>query len=160
MALRIRGARKTDAGLIAEFIRALAKYERLSREVVVNDSLLKKHLFGPEPAAEVLIAEWNGAPAGFALFFGNFSTFLGRPGIHLEDLFVKQEHRGRGVGKALLRHLARLAVKRGCGRLEWSVLDWNAPAIKFYRKIGAVPMKGWTVQRLTGGRLSRFARGA
>ena len=121
MTLNIRSARKTDAGLIAE---------------------------------------WNGAPAGFALFFGNFSTFLGRPGIYLEDLFVKPEHRGRGIGKALLRNLARLAVERGCGRLEWSVLDWNTPAVKFYRKIGAVPMKGWTVQRLTGGRLSRFARGA
>ena len=156
--IKIRSARKQDAKLIVEFIRGLAAYERLSGQVVVTEALLKKNLFGAKPAAEVLIAERNGSPAGFALFFTNFSTFLGRPGIYLEDLFVKPEHRGGGVGKALLRHLARLAVRRGCGRVEWSVLDWNKPAITFYRGIGAKPMDGWTVHRLTGGRLLRFAR--
>jgi GNAT superfamily N-acetyltransferase len=121
---------------------------------------LEQHLFGPKPAAEVVLAEPEGAgaPVGFALFFQNFSTFLGKPGLYLEDLFVLPEHRGRGIGEALLVHLARLAVQRGYGRFEWSVLDWNEPAIGFYRKLGAVPMDEWTVFRVTGEALERLSR--
>lgn len=157
MKLQIRKALATDCALILEFIKGLAEYEKLSHEVVATHELLHENLFGPQPKAEVLIAEWDGKPAGFALFFHNFSTFLGRPGIYLEDLFVLPALRGHGIGKALLKHLAQIAVERNCGRLEWSVLDWNKPAIDFYVSIGAGPMDEWTMYRLTGEKLKSFA---
>ncbi len=157
MSLSIRPANEADVPLILEFIRGLARYERLAHEVVATEELLHHWLFGPRPVAEVLLAELGGAPAGFALYFHNFSTFLGRPGIYLEDLFVRPEVRGRGVGIGLLSELARLAVARGCGRLEWSVLDWNESAIGFYRALGAVPQDEWTVFRVTGDALTRLA---
>jgi GNAT superfamily N-acetyltransferase len=156
--IEIRTAGEADVPLILHFIRRLAEYERLAHEVVATEEGLREGLFGARPAAEVVIAEWEGAPAGFALFFHNFSTFLGRPGVYLEDLFVEPEHRGRGIGRALLAHLARLAVERGCGRLEWWVLDWNEDAIRFYRSLGAVPMDDWTVYRVTGDALTALAR--
>lgn len=153
----IRPAVRADLPLILEFIRGLADYERLAHEVVATEALLERWLFGERPVAEVLLAERGGTPAGFALFFHNFSTFLGRPGIYLEDLFVRPEHRGHGVGRRLLGELARLAVARGCGRLEWSVLDWNESAIGFYRSLGAVAQDEWTVYRVTGDALLRLA---
>ncbi len=153
----IRPAIEADLPEIVSLIRALAEYERLAHEVVLDEARLREFLFGARPAAEVLIALDAGAVVGFALFFGNFSTFLGRPGLYLEDLFVRPEFRGRGHGKALLRTLARLAVERGCGRLEWAVLDWNEPAIRFYQSLGAVPLKDWTVFRLTGDELRAMA---
>ena len=153
----IRAATPADVPVIAELIRALADYEHLSHEVVLDEERLREHLFGARPYAEVVLAEHEGTVVGFALFFHNFSTFLGRPGIYLEDLFVRPEHRGAGHGKALLAHLASLAVERGCGRLEWSVLDWNEPSIAFYRSLGAVAMDEWTVYRLTGDALSTLA---
>ena len=140
-------------------IRALADYERLSHEVVLDELRLHAHLFGPRPFAEVLLAEAAGAVVGFALFFHSYSTFLGRPGLYLEDLFVLPEHRGEGLGKALLAALARLAVERDCGRLEWSVLNWNEPAIRFYESLGATPMAEWTIYRLTGDALRELAGG-
>jgi GNAT superfamily N-acetyltransferase len=146
----IRPATAADTRTICGLIRALAEYERLGHEVVLDESQVREYLFGPRRYAEVLLAEEAGEIVGFALFFHNFSTFLGRPGIYLEDLFVTPEHRGQGHGKALLRALARLALERGCGRLEWSVLDWNETAIEFYRSLGAEPMNDWTVYRLTG----------
>ena len=155
----IRAATVEDVPLILRFIRRLAEYERLAHEVVATEDGLRHWLFGARPAAEVVIAEWGGEPAGFALFFHNFSTFLGRPGVYLEDLYVEPEHRGRGIGKALLAHLARLAVERGCGRLEWWVLDWNEDAIRFYRSIGAVAMDEWTVHRVAGDALTALAEG-
>ncbi|HEU0054223.1 MAG TPA: GNAT family N-acetyltransferase [Longimicrobium sp.] len=155
--LSIRPATEADAPLILAFIRELAEYERLAHEVVATEDGLRETLFGARAYAEVLIAEVDGAPAGFALFFHNYSTFLGRPGLYLEDLFVRPEHRGRGVGRALLAHLARTAVERGCGRLEWWVLDWNEAAIRFYRSLGARAMDEWTVFRLTGDALGRLA---
>ena len=136
--------------LILAFIEELAEYERLSHEVVATEEALREHLFGERPVAEVVVAEEGGDPAGFALFFHSFSTFLGKPGIYLEDLYVRPEFRDKGIGRALLVHLARLAKERGCGRLEWSVLDWNEPAIGFYAGIGASPVGGWTVYRVTG----------
>lgn len=153
----LRPARREDVPQILAFIRALAEYERLAHEVVADEAGLAAQLFGPRPAAEVVLAEVDGRPAGFALFFHNFSTFLGRPGLYLEDLFVLPEHRGLGLGQRLMAYLARLAVERGCGRFEWSVLDWNAPAIAFYRRLGAVGMEEWTVQRLSGEALQRLA---
>lgn len=156
----IRAATPDDVPVIAELIRALADYERLSHAVVLDESALRAHLFGPRPYAEVVLAEHEAAVVGFALFFHNYSTFLGRPGIYLEDLFVRPEHRGSGHGKALLSHLARLAVERGCGRLEWSVLDWNEPSIAFYRSLGAAAMDEWTVYRLTGDALTTLAESA
>jgi GNAT superfamily N-acetyltransferase len=146
-----------DIGTIEELIRALAEYERMADEVVMNAELLRKALFGERPYAEVLIAEADGEAVGFALFFHNFSTFLGRPGIYLEDLFVKPEHRGGGFGKALLKRLAEIAVERDCGRMEWAVLDWNEPSIGFYKKLGARPNDEWTVFRLTGDALRNLA---
>ena len=146
----IRPAVPADLDSIVELIGALADYEHLRHEVVLDSAVLADHLFGPRPYAEVLIAEADGAAVGFALFFHNFSTFLGRPGIHLEDLFVRPERRGAGHGRALLRELGRLALARDCGRVEWSVLDWNEPSIAFYRSLGAVPMEEWTVYRVTG----------
>ena len=157
MSLSLRLAQPADVPLILQFIRGLAEYERLADSVVANEALLTETLFGERPYAEVLIAEWSGAPAGFALFFHNYSTFLARPGIYLEDLFVDPAHRGRGIGKALLVRLAQLAVERNCGRLEWSVLDWNEPAIGFYRRLGAIAMDEWTTNRVTGEALERLA---
>lgn len=157
MSLQIRKAEANDCALILEFIKGLAEYEKLSHEVVATPELLRENLFGPQPKAEVLIAEWDGKPAGFALFFHNFSTFLGRGGIYLEDLFVLPSLRAHGIGKGLLKHLAQIAVERNCGRLEWSVLDWNKPAIDFYESLGAKPMDEWTVYRLAGDGLKNFA---
>ena len=157
--LHIRSAVPADTPLILEFIRGLADYEKLLHEMVATEDLLQHHLFGPKPMAEVILAEWEGKPAGFALFFHNFSTFLGRPGIYLEDLFVLPAMRGKGIGKALLVHLAVLARERGCGRLEWSVLDWNKPSIAFYKKLGAVAMEEWSIFRVTGEALVRLADG-
>jgi GNAT superfamily N-acetyltransferase len=153
----IRDATPADVSTIAALIRALAVYEELEHEVVLEEPDLRQHLFGERPYAEVVLAEHEGAVVGFALFFHNFSTFLGKPGIYLEDLFVVPEHRGRGCGKALLARLARIAVERGCGRLEWSVLDWNEPSIAFYRSLGAVAMDEWTQYRLTGDALTSLA---
>jgi len=155
--LSIRPATAADVPLVRTLIEGLAEYERLRHECHATDELLHAALFGERPYAEVVIAEHRGETAGFALFFHNFSTFLTRPGIYLEDLFVRPEHRGHGVGKALLGHLASLAVARGCGRLEWAVLDWNESAIGFYRKLGAVPQDEWTVYRVTGDALNELA---
>lgn len=155
----IRSAAPADVPTVARLIRALAEYERLAEEVVLAEAGLRDHLFGPRPYCECLIAEDAGAVVGFALFFHNYSTFLCQPGLYLEDLFVLPEYRGRGHGKALLIALAKLAVERGCGRLEWSVLDWNAPAIAFYRSLGAKPMDEWTVMRVTGPGLTKLAGG-
>ena len=157
MSLSIRPAVEPDLDLIIGFIRALAAYERLADEVCLDRDVLATHLFGSAPKAEVLIAERDGAPVGFALFFHNFSTFEGQPGIYLEDLFVSPEARGSGAGKALLAALATLALERGCARLEWSVLDWNTPAIEFYRSLGAKSMDEWTINRVEGTALSALA---
>ncbi len=161
--VHLRPATPADVPLVRAFIEGLADYERLRHECHATEAALHEHLFGPHPAAEVVLAELDTAdgrvPAGFALFFRSFSTFLARPGLYLEDLFVRPEFRGQGVGKALLVHLAGLCVARGYGRFEWSVLDWNAPAIGFYRKLGAVPMDEWTVMRVTGDALERLASG-
>ena len=155
----IRPARPEDVPTLAALIRDLAAYEKLSGEAVLREEDLHAHLFGPRPAAEVVVAENDGhGVVGFALYFQNFSTFLAKPGLYLEDLFVIPAARGHGYGKALLIHLAKLAVTRGYGRFEWSVLDWNEAALGFYRKLGAVPMGGWTVQRLTGDALHALAR--
>ncbi len=155
----IRFATEADVDVIGELIRGLAEYERLAHEVTWTRDELRRNLFGPRRYAEVLLAEDDATRrvVGFALFFHNFSTFLGKPGIYLEDLFVRTAHRGKGHGKRLLRELARLALERGCGRLEWWVLDWNTPAIEFYKSIGAVPMDEWTVFRVTGEKLRQLA---
>jgi GNAT superfamily N-acetyltransferase len=153
----LRAATPADTPQILGFIRALAEYERLLDHVVATEATLGAALFGPRPYAEVVIAEDGGTPVGFALFFHTFSTFLGQPGIYLEDLFVIPSARGKGVGRALLAHLAQLAVARGCGRVEWAVLDWNRPAIGFYESLGARPNEEWTVYRLTGGPLVTLA---
>ncbi len=155
----IRAAVPDDGPTIAALIRELAEYEHLAHEVVLDEVELTEHLFGPRPYAEVLLAEVDGEVVGFALFFHNFSTFLGRPGIHLEDLFVRPDHRGAGHGRALLGELGRLAVARGCGRIEWSVLDWNAPSIAFYESLGAAAMSEWTLYRLTGDAMGALATG-
>jgi len=157
MSLQIRAATSADVPVIAELIRGLARFEKLEHEVVMTEDLLATALFGQRPYAEVLLAVDENRPVGFALFFHNFSTFLGRPGIYLEDLFVVPEDRGSGIGRALLEHLARLAVDRGCGRLEWAVLDWNRDAISFYERLGARPNSDWTVYRLTGEALTTLA---
>ena len=156
----MRPGRREDLALIEGFIRGLAEYERLAAEVRFDTATLDRFLFGERSYAETLIAESeeSGEPLGFALYFHNFSTFLGRPGIYLEDLFVAPEHRGRGAGRALLRRLAEVAVERECGRLEWSVLDWNRSAIGFYRALGALPQEEWTVFRLTGDALTWLAK--
>ncbi len=153
----LRAATSDDIGTIAALIRELAAYERLSHEVVFREDELRAHLFGARPYAEVILAEDGGEAVGFALFFHNFSTFLGKPGIYLEDIYVRPEHRGNGHGKALLAEVARIAVERGCGRVEWSVLDWNEPSLAFYRSLGAVAMDEWTVHRLTGDALRALA---
>ncbi len=157
MALSIREAIPTDLPLIAALIRELAEYEKLAHEVRFEEATLGAYLFGPRPMAEVAIGEVNGVAQGFALFFHNFSTFEGRPGIYLEDLFVRPEARGVGLGKALLAHLAALAIERDCARLEWWVLDWNTPSIGFYKSLGAKPMDEWTVMRVDGEALSKLA---
>ena len=153
----IRPATPADVPLILNLIRELAEFERLSHEVVADEALVARHLFGPRPVAEVFLAFAGDAPAGFALFFQNFSTFLARPGIYLEDLFVRPEFRGSGIGRALLARIARLAVERGCGRFEWAVLDWNENAIGFYKKLGAQLMDDWRICRVTGLALERLA---
>ena len=157
MPVTIRSATPADVPLVLDLIRGLAEYERLAHECVATEALVREALFSPRPDAEVLVAELDGAPAGFALFFHNFSTFLARRGLYLEDLFVRPEHRGRGVGRALLARLAAIALERGCGRFEWAVLDWNRDAIAVYERLGAVPMHDWTVYRLTGEALARLA---
>jgi len=155
--MTLRPATVDDVPQILTFIRALADYERLLDAVVATEAGMRQALFGPRPYAEVVLAEDAGVPVGFALFFHTFSTFLGQPGIYLEDLFVVPEARGRGVGRALLAHLAALAVERGCGRVEWAVLDWNTPAIGFYDSLGARPNSEWTIYRLTGDPLEALA---
>jgi GNAT superfamily N-acetyltransferase len=153
----IRPATITDVPVILELIRALATYERAPDQVVATEEILSETLFGKKPVAEVLLLFEKETAAGFALFFHNFSTWIGRPGIYLEDLFVRPEHRGKGYGRALLVELAKIARKRNCGRLEWAVLDWNEPAIQFYRKLGAKPMNEWTVFRLTRDEIASLA---
>lgn len=158
MALTLRPATRADVPLLLEFIRGLAEYERLLAEVEATEDRLQATLF-PEngrPAAECILAQVDGEPAGFALFFTNYSTFLAKPGLYLEDLFVKPAHRGRGVGKSLLLHLARLANARGYGRMEWTVLDWNQPAIDFYESLGARRMREWQICRLAGAALAQY----
>jgi len=155
--IRLRSATEGDVGSILSFIQALAEYEHLAHECEATEDQLRATLFGAAPAAEVLIAEFDGTPAGFALFFQNYSTFRARPGIYLEDLFVLPAFRSRGIGRALLARIAHLAIERGCARFEWSVLDWNAPAIKVYQAIGARPLSDWTVQRLDGDALQALA---
>jgi GNAT superfamily N-acetyltransferase len=157
--IAIRRAAIDDVPLILQLIRELAEYEKLTHEVSATESQLCETLFGPRPVAEVVIASWEGVPVGFAVFFANYSTFLGRPGLYLEDLFVRPEARGRGIGRALLEHLAGVAVERRWGRLEWRVLDWNAPSIAFYRKLGAEPLDDWTVFRVAGDGLRQLAHG-
>lgn len=171
--LSLRAATPADCATIAGFIRELADYEKLLHECHVTPESLMRDLFGPRVFAEVIVACWTEAsafgdgegaggavavPVGFALFFHNYSTFVGKPGIYLEDLYVQPMHRSKGIGKAMLRHLAMLAVERNCGRLEWSVLDWNAPSIAFYKSLGAVPMDEWTTYRLTGDALTKLAK--
>lgn len=152
----IRVATAADIPTILAFIKKLAEYEKLSQEVVATETLLRETLFGTRRTAEVAIGYLDGTPVGFVLFFHNFSTFLGRPGLYIEDLFVEEKYRRRGFGGALLRYVARLAVERKCGRLEWSVLDWNQAAINFYKKLGAIPMDEWTVFRVTGESLKQL----
>ena len=154
--LRIVPATERDVPLILGFIRKLAEYEKLSHEVIATEEGLRDGLFGARPMAEVLLAYWADEPAGFALYFHNFSTFVGKPGIHLEDLFVEPVHRRRGIGKALFAQVARIACERECGRLEWAVLDWNRPAIDFYRSVGAIAKDEWTIFRLAGDGLRRL----
>ena len=154
----LRSASIDDVPTILGFITELAEYEKLAHEVVATEDTLRETLFGPTPYAQVIIAELAGVAVGYALIFHNFSTFTGRPGIYLEDLYVQPQYRGQGFGKLLLAYLARKAVDMNCTRVEWSVLDWNQPAIDFYRSIGALPMDGWTVQRLDGDRLANFAQ--
>lgn len=155
--LNIRTATSDDCALILALIRELAEYEKLANEVVASEEQLRRNLFGEVPQAEVLLAEWNGTPAGFALFFHNFSTFLGKRGLYLEDLFVRPEWRGHRIGKALLKHLAKIAVDRDCGRFEWAVLDWNKPARDFYVSLGAQPVPEWDIFRVTGDALLQLA---
>lgn len=156
--LHLRPAAESDLDLVLAFVRELAEYERLAHMVVDDRERMRVSLFGSQPHAEVVIAEHGGQPAGFALFFHNFSTFLARPGLYLEDLFVRPAFRGHGVGKALLLYLAKLARERGCGRYEWSVLDWNRPAIDFYEGLGATPMNEWRLMRVTGEALDELGR--
>ena len=155
--ISIRPAVEGDVALILQFIRDLAQYEHLEHQVVATEETLREALFGSRPYAEVVLACLNGEPVGFALFFHNFSTFLGQAGIYLEDLYVRPEARGYGVGRRLLTWLAATAVSRGCGRLEWAVLDWNEPSIRFYRNLGAVALDDWTTYRVTGPALNQLA---
>ena len=157
--IEISAAEERDVPLILGLIRKLAEYEKLSHLVAATEADIRDNLFGKNPVAEALVARWDGEPVGYALYLRNFSTFLGRPGIYLEDLFVEPEHRAKGIGKALLSRLAQIAVERGYGRLEWAVLDWNAPSIEFYRRLGAVPLDDWISYRITGEALVRLAFG-
>lgn len=157
MSISIRPATEADVPTIAFLIRALSQYEKLEHEVTMTEDKLRASMFGPRPYAEAVLAEEAGKAIGFALFFHNYSTFLAQPGLYLEDLYVLESHRGGGVGKALLTHLAQIAVERHCGRLEWAVLDWNVDAIGFYERLGARPNAEWTVYRLTGDALTRLA---
>ena len=157
MTISIRPARPNDVPTVASLIRALSQYEKLEHEVTMTEDKLRASMFGPRPYAEALLAEEDGTPVGFALFFHNYSTFLAQPGLYLEDLYVLESHRGKGIGKALLVHLAKIAVERNCGRMEWAVLDWNVDAIGFYEKLGAKPNSEWTVYRLTGDSLNGLA---
>jgi GNAT superfamily N-acetyltransferase len=157
MTLTLRAARPSEAGLVLSFVRELAEYERLAHQVDASEADIDQALFSARPRAFCDIAEWDGEPAGFALWFYNFSTFRGRHGIYLEDLFVRPVHRGRGIGRALLGRLAQRCMEEGLARLEWWVLDWNEPALAFYRSLGAEPMTDWTVQRVTGEALARLA---
>ena len=159
-ALHIRQGTVDDCALLLSLIKELAEYEKLADKVVATEAELRESLFGPRASAEVLIGEYHKTPVAYALFFHNFSTFMGRPGIYLEDIYVQPAVRGKGFGKALMQHIAALAVERNCTRMEWSVLDWNEPSIQFYRSIGAVPMSGWTVQRLSGDALESLAAAA
>jgi len=153
----IRSAVPEDVPVILGFIRELAEYEKLAHEVTATEELLHRNLFSDKRHAEALLAFEDKTPVGFALFFHNFSTFLGKPGLYLEDLYIKPAYRKRGYGKALMIHLARIAKERDCGRFEWWVLDWSEPSLEFYRSIGAVPMNDWTVQRVTGDALAKLA---
>ena len=157
MTVEIRFAQRSDVPVVLRLIKALSVYEKLEDKVVATEEKVARALFGPRPYAEALIAELDGEPVGFALFFHNFSTFLAQPGIYLEDLFVETEHRGAGIGRALLGRLAEIAIERDCGRLEWAVLDWNKDAIGFYERLGAAAQDEWTVYRLTGEPLRRLA---
>lgn len=159
MTVAIREAKPGDESLILSFVKELAEYEKLAHEVTASEKELTDTLFAHEPKVFALIAERNGAPVGFALYFFNYSTFLGKHGLYLEDLYVRETERGRGVGQALLARLAAIAIEQDCGRMEWSVLDWNKPAIAFYTSIGARPMDEWTVYRLTGAALETLAKG-
>jgi len=152
-------ATEQDIPAILDLIRALAEYEKLAHVVTATEDQLRTTLFSSQPAAEVILAYWDGACSGFAVFFGTYSTFLARPGLYLEDLYVKPDLRGKGIGLTLLKHVAGIAAGRGCGRLEWGVLNWNQPAIEFYKKLGAVPQDDWTKYRLTGEALEAVARG-
>lgn len=158
MTFRIEPARERDVPLILRLIKGLAEYEKLAHEVVATEERLRQSLFGPHPSAEVVIAYVDDEAVGFALFFHTYSTFLGQRGLYLEDLFVRPEWRGRGAGRALLTHLARIAAERGCGRFEWSVLDWNEPAINFYKNLGAKPMHEWTIFRIAGDSLAALGQ--
>lgn len=156
MDIKFRKAVESDSGLILKFIRELAIYEKMEKEVVAREEDLAESLFGDRPAAEVIFALTEGSEAGFVLFFHNYSTFLGKAGIYIEDLYVKPEYRGKGIGRKLLEHIAGLAIERGCGRVEWWVLNWN-PARKFYEALGAEAMDEWTVYRLSGHKLNKLA---
>jgi GNAT superfamily N-acetyltransferase len=158
MILSLRDATRADLPLVLHFIRALAEYEKLSHEVRADEATLEKFLFAEPRRAEALIARWNEEPVGFAVWYYSFSTFLSRPSLYVEDVFVNPEARGRGIGKAIFAHLAVRALAQGCGRMEWSVLDWNAPSIAFYRSLGAKPREGWTLQQLTGEALAALAQ--
>ncbi len=155
----IKPATEADVPVILSFVKQLAEYEKLAHEVIATESSLRETLFGRRRNAEVAIGYFETKPVGFVLFFHNYSTFLGQPGLYIEDLFVNEAYRRRGFGSALLLYVARLAQERRCGRLEWSVLDWNEPAIQFYKKLGAIPMSDWTVYRITGKSLQRLASG-
>jgi len=160
MSLHIRRARPTETGLVLSLIRELAEYEKLLHEVEATEAMIDAALFGDNPLLFCEIAEWNGEPAGFAVWFVNFSTFSGRSGIYVEDLFVRPAYRGKGIGKALLAYLAKLCVEKGWARLQWSVLDWNTPSIAFYKSLGAVMMDEWTVCRVNGPALAALAKAA
>ena len=156
--LRLRDATPADIPLVNRFVRALADYEKLLHEAVATEDDFRRLLFGDPPRAWALFAEWEGEPVGLALWYYSVSTFLGRPSLYVEDVFVEPAHRNRGIGRIIFAHLAQRAVAEGCGRMEWSVLDWNAPSIAFYRSIGARPKQGWTLQRLSGEALAALAR--
>jgi GNAT superfamily N-acetyltransferase len=155
--LKIVAATKKDVSLILAFIKELAEFEKLSNDVLTSEEFLNKSLFGKNPVANVLLAYYGNEPAGFAVYFYNFSTFVGKPGLYLEDVFVKQHFRGKGIGKAIMIRLAQIAVEKDCGRFEWAVLDWNKSAIDFYKKLGAQPMHEWTIFRLAGNTLKKLA---